>query len=223
MSSLDHRVPEPIWDDRRDEAEVYHAMDHTEVNRQFVADLLGGGAVGPDVYDIGAGTGLIASELCGQCDDVRVMAIDAEIEMLEIARHVIDAAGLLDRITPALGDLVSLDGFATDSADTVISNTVLHHLADPSQFFPALVRVLKPGGRLFVRDLIRPANECDLETLAARHAGGESPEATTMFTDSLRAALTLEEIRSLAGGFGIDAECIEVTSDRHWTLDWVQD
>jgi len=39
-----------------------------------------------------------------------------------------------------------------------------------------------------------------------------------MLRQSLLAALRLEEVRNLAAAVGIPSECVQVTSDRHWTL-----
>ncbi len=38
-----------------------------------------------------------------------------------------------------------------------------------------------------------------------------------MFDDSLRAALTLDEIRALVESLGFDPASVQATSDRHWT------
>jgi ubiquinone/menaquinone biosynthesis C-methylase UbiE len=220
--SLDIRVPESVWEDHRLEAEIYHAMDHRDVNSRFVDDLIAGGPVGPDVYDLGAGTGLIAIELCQKMSAVRVMAIDPEVEMLTLAKLEINIAGLLDRVFLAKSDIRSLDDFGGEIADTVLSNSVLHHLDDPVGFFPEPLRLLKPGGRLFVRDLIRPASFSDWQSLMSRHASGQAEEAKKMFGESLRASLTVNEIRTLVESQGIDANCVQQTSDRHWTLDWIK-
>jgi hypothetical protein len=38
-----------------------------------------------------------------------------------------------------------------------------------------------------------------------------------MFEDSLRASLTLDEVRTLVAQLGYDAETVQATDDRHWT------
>ena len=40
-----------------------------------------------------------------------------------------------------------------------------------------------------------------------------------MYTDSLRAALTLDEVQQMVAAVGFEAESVQATSDRHWT--WV--
>ena len=69
------------------EASEYDAMDHSGVNAQFVKDLIASGPLGQDCLDIGTGTALIPIELCRNDPVVRVMAMDASREMLELARY----------------------------------------------------------------------------------------------------------------------------------------
>jgi len=38
-----------------------------------------------------------------------------------------------------------------------------------------------------------------------------------MLADSLRASLTLEELREIIAGLGFSPESVQQTSDRHWT------
>jgi hypothetical protein len=53
--------------------------------------------------------------------------------------------------------------------------------------------------------------------LVETYAGEESDHARQMFEDSLRAALSLDEIRTFVRELGFDAETVRATSDRHWT------
>lgn len=214
------RTLEPQTFTPRQEANEYFEMDHTEVNRQYVVDLLKTGPVGPRVVDLGCGPGGIPIELCRQQTGVQVIATDAEIEMLEIAKREIDIAGLLDRINLEHAEVGSMDDFEDSMADTVISNSLLHHLEHPQSGLQTACRLLRGGGRLFIRDLYRPPRLDVVESLVDRYAGNENENAQQLFRQSLLAALTLEEIRELAGGLGISPEHVQMTSDRHWTIDW---
>lgn len=217
------RVPEPKTLSSYDEAQAYESMDHTEVNRQFVDDLVASGqGVGPQVVDLGCGPAAIPIELCQRFDSVQVMAIDSEIEMLEIAKREIDIAGLLDRITLHHANVCAMEEYEAEMTDTVISNSMLHHLDDPRLGMQSAVRLLRTGGRLFLRDLARPSSLDVTESLVQEHAGGESEVAQQLFRQSLLAALTLDEIREIAGGFGISSADVQMTSDRHWTIDWIR-
>ena len=98
------RELEPELMDDPDEALSYNAMDHSEVNRRFVAELLAVGDLGKDVLDLGTGTALIPIELCEQQAVCRVMASDAATNMLDLARYNIAVASMDVRIQLHHGD-----------------------------------------------------------------------------------------------------------------------
>lgn len=219
------RVLEPELMDTPDEARDYDAMDHSEVNRRFVQELLAfaaqhghaqhGQTLG-DVLDLGTGTALIPIELCHQEPACRVMAIDMAVHMLELARYNVHAAGWNERIQLSQVDAKRLP-FDDGMFQTVISNSIIHHIPEPLTCLAEMVRVTAPGGILFVRDLMRPHQEGELSRLVQLYAGQESEHARQMFADSLRAALTLDEIRQSVGEVGMPPESVQATSDRHWT------
>ncbi len=213
------RTPEPATLTPYEEAHEYHRMDHGEVNRQFVDDLLQG-PVGTRVIDLGCGPAAIAIELCRRNVDIEMIAIDAEVEMLEIAKREVDAAGLLDRIALHHADVCEMQLYSDEMADTVISNSLIHHLERPEQGLASALRLIKKGGRLFIRDLARPGSEREVESLVAAYSGQESENAQQLLRQSLHAALTLEEIREMARGLGIRPDHVQMSSDRHWTIDW---
>ncbi len=216
------RVLEPEVMNDLQEAIEYHDMDFNEVNRAFVRDLLAFAAqedrtLGRDILDLGTGTARIPVELCLQAPSLRVMAADASSEMLELARYHIEINHMLDRIQLHRTDAKKLV-FGSSFFDAVISNSLVHHLPQSDAFFAEALRVLRPGGLLFVRDLFRPASQEQVEALVAQHAGNESPRSQQLFRQSLQAALTTEELAKILAALGVDAQCIQMTSDRHWTL-----
>ncbi|MEM1068197.1 MAG: class I SAM-dependent methyltransferase [Planctomycetota bacterium] len=215
------RTPEPTIMSAAEEAAEYLGMDHSGVNALFVDELLVG-PVGPRVIDLGCGPGLIPIELCGRDPSIELMAVDGAVEMLELAKVEVDMAGLLDRITLHHVDANGMDDFEDGIADTVISNSLIHHLDEPALGLATAARLVKPGGRLFIRDLYRPDSEETVEKLVQQYAGQEQDMAKQLFRQSLHASLTLAEVRELAGGLGIGSEQIQMSSDRHWTIDWTK-
>ena len=213
------RTPEPDTFSPVEEAAEYHAMDHSEVNRKFVDELLEG-PTGPLVIDLGCGPAGIPIELCQRSNDFEVMATDGEIEMLEIAKQEIDIAGCLGQISLHHVAVESMEHFEDGMADTVISNSLLHHLTEPKVGLETAVRLTRAGGRLFIRDLARPESVDEIEGLVQTYSGDESSNGQQLFRQSLHAALTLHEIQSIARGLGIPEDHVQMTSDRHWTLDW---
>lgn len=210
------RVLEPEVMDTAEEAVEYDAMDHSDVNRRFCADLL---ALAPNprrVIDVGTGTARIPIELCRMVAGCDVVATDLADHMLAVAQRNVDAAGLSARITLRRGDAKQSDiepGF-----DVVMSNSIVHHIPEPARIFTELARLGGTGSLLFVRDLERPRDEARLAQLISTYAAAETERARGLFADSLRAALTVDEVVALVAPLGIPSSSIQRTSDRHWTL-----
>jgi len=223
------RILEPEWMDSREDAREYDAMDHAAVNAVFVADLAeavtdwslkrpvhSGNASRLDVLDLGVGTAQIPIALCRGLPDVRIVAVDAAESMLAVARDNVAAAGLDGRIELALADAKRLP-FPAASFPLVISNSIVHHIAEPALVLAEAIRVTAPGGLLFHRDLARPRDEMELERIVATYAGDATPYQRKLLADSLRAALTLKEMQSLVSTFGFAPDTVRMASDRHWT------
>lgn len=210
------RVLEPEVMDSASEARDYDAMDHSQVNRLFVSDFLklwdGFGAV----LDVGAGTAQIPLELCRQHPTATVLAVDLARHMLEVGQRNILAAGLDERIRLQLCDAKRMP-YADGSFFAVISNSIVHHIPEPGAVIAEMVRVVRPGRLLFVRDLMRPADDATVRRLVAQYAGDANAHQQQMFDDSLRAALKVDEVRALVVPFGFDPSTVQPTSDRHWT------
>lgn len=211
------RVLEPEVMDTAEEAEEYDAMDHGDVNRRFCVDLL---VLEPEprrVVDVGTGTALIPVALCKLHPRCHVTGSDLADHMLRVARRNVDAAGYADRIALVRADAKggALDAHAFD---VVMSNSIVHHIPEPARIFAEYVRLLAPGGLLFVRDLERPRSEAEVKKLVATYAANDTPKQRGLFEDSLRAALTLDEVVELVKPFGIPSSAVTRTSDRHWTL-----
>lgn len=216
------RVLEPEVMDTAEEARDYNRMDHADVNRVFVEDLLAFAAgkgiseLG-DALDVGTGTALIPIDLCKAHADCRVMAIDMAVSMLDLARYNVEAAGLIDQITLAQVDAKAMP-YDDGMFDAVVSNSIVHHIPHPIECLKEMVRVVSDdNGIIFVRDLMRPVDDETVKQLVQTYAGSENAHSQKMFDDSLRAALSLEEIREMVAQLGLDPNNVQATTDRHWT------
>ena len=116
------------------------------------------------VVDIGCGAGidsLIASGMVGP--EGAVIGIDMTPSMLEKAQA---GARGLDHVDFRLGfgeELPVPDGWA----DVVISNGVVNLMPDKQEAFTEMARVLKPGGRIQIGDILvdRPVPENEKEKI----------------------------------------------------------
>ena len=108
---------------------------------------------GDVVVDIGSGSGfdsLIASTLVGP--DGRVVGIDMTAEMLNKARVGAETMGARNvEFIEGMADNIQLPD---EFADVVISNGVLNLSLDKGKTLREWARILKPGGRLYIGDIL---------------------------------------------------------------------
>jgi ubiquinone/menaquinone biosynthesis C-methylase UbiE len=199
----------------------YDQMDHSEVNRRFAAEFLealAAAGISDDIelLDLGTGTAQIPIELCRQNARLRIVAIDLSAEMLQLAAKNVEHAGLGRRVRLELVDAKRLP-FADDTFAAVVSNSIVHHIPAPEHPLAEAVRVTRPGGMLFIRDLARPRDDFSVARLVRMYAADCNQHQRKLFDDSLRAALSVGEIRSIVSHLGFPRESVAATSDRHWT------
>jgi ubiquinone/menaquinone biosynthesis C-methylase UbiE len=210
------RLLEPEVMDSAEEARDYDAMDHSMVNRLFVADFLAFWRGDGPMLDVGTGTAQIPIELCRQSPKAQVTAIDLAEHMLALGRENVCRAGFADRINLERIDAKHMP-YASAAYAAVISNSIVHHIPEPKQVLAEMVRVTRPGGVLFVRDLLRPSDQGTLARIVQTYAGDANAHQQKMFGDSLHAALSLAELRDMIASLGLDPAHVRQTSDRHWT------
>lgn len=112
---------------------------------------------GESILDVGCGTGGVTIPAKLQVGRTgRAAGIDPAPEMVAIARRKASRVGL--QIDFRVGVVESLP-FSDETFDAVTSSLMMHHLPEHVQVkgLAEIRRVLKPGGRLLIADMMRPS------------------------------------------------------------------
>lgn len=105
------------------------------------------------VGDLGCGTGLLTDTIAPYVR--QVVAVDASMEMLDAARTRLDEAKNVDFRKGELESLPLTDG----ELDVAVLSLVLHYSPAPAKALSEAARVIRPGGRVLVVDMLPHEHE----------------------------------------------------------------
>ena len=104
------------------------------------------------VLDLGCGPGDIPVRFARAFPSCRITGVDASEPMVRLAEETVQQAGLSGRITFRCERFQDFAG--ANIADAAISNSLLHHVPNPLQFWHKLRLAVKPGSPVLVMDLL---------------------------------------------------------------------
>jgi ArsR family transcriptional regulator len=132
------------------------------------------------IADLGAGEGAFALLLAQQA--TRVIAVDSSARMIEVGRDQAQRSGAKN-LEFRLGDMEELP---MDDAhvDLVFFSQSLHHALHPERALHEAWRILKPGGRVVILDLLKHRFEEARELYADEWLGFSEAEIESMLEKS---------------------------------------
>jgi SAM-dependent methyltransferase len=142
---------------------------------------------GETVLDLGSGAGFdcfLAAKEVGP--DGRVIGVDMTPDMVERARRAAKAGGYRN-VEFRLGEIEALP-VPDNTVDAVISNCVLNLSPRRDRVFAEVMRVLKPGGRVMISDLISKPSTPSFLAENPEAFVGCLPVQEDEYLDGLRAA-----------------------------------
>ncbi len=213
-----NRILEPELMNDPEQALIAAQEDFEEENQGFVdrfRDYFPDFSEG-HVFDLGCGPGDIPIRFARLFPSCRITGVDASAPMVRLAEDAVQQAGLSGRITFSCERFQDLAGVSI--ADAAISNSLLHHVPNPLQFWHKLRLAVKPGSPVLVMDLLRPDSPADAQAIVDRYASDAPDILRRDFYNSLLAAFTEDEIGAQLAQMNLTRLLIDVIDDRHWVV-----
>lgn len=157
------------------------------------------------VGDLGCGTGQLAEALAPFVD--QLIAVDGSAEMLEAAQSRLEAYA---NVRLRRGELEALP-IENACLDAAVLALTLHHSAEPARVFAEAFRVLKPGGRLLLLDMLPHGHEEYRAQMGHLWLGFAAEQIAGYFTDSRFEALSF---RALPADPGVQGPALFIASGR---------
>jgi 2-polyprenyl-3-methyl-5-hydroxy-6-metoxy-1,4-benzoquinol methylase len=168
------------------------------------------------IIDMGCGPGDIPVRFARALPLCRITGVDASEPMIGLAGAAVKQAGLTDRIAFRCERFQGLS--LTELADAAVSNSLLHHVPNPLQFWYRLRQLMKSGSPVLVMDLLRPESPEEAQAIVDRYAAQEPEILRRDFYRSLLASFTEDEVAAQLAEMNMSRLMIDVVDDRHWVV-----
>lgn len=212
------RTPEPELMNDEEQVQAYASADFAEAHNSLLQHLkahLPGEMSIQRILDLGCGSGDMTYRLHRLFPEAKLHAVDGSANMVEAARRYFAQTMMTGGAPlPVQWSCMTIQELRSEPYDLVFSNSLLHHIHDPSVFWKAVAASVQPGSFVFVSDLLRPESEAQAQQLVEKHSGNEADLLKRDFYHSLLAAFRPDEVAEQLKGVGLPLS-VEVVSDRH--------
>lgn len=156
-------------------------------------------APGERVLDAGCGVGGPALVIASEIPEVIVDGVTISETQVRIGGELIEDAGMADRVRLHVADFHALP-FADHLFDVAIFLEVTNYSYERKQMFSEAARVLRPGGRIYIKDVFRPEStdpiqQADLEAFQDMWACVRTPTLSETVAAISRAGFSNVEVR----------------------------
>jgi ArsR family transcriptional regulator len=132
------------------------------------------------IADLGAGEGAFALLLAQQAKNV--IAVDSSAKMIEVGRELAQRHGV-QNVEYRQGDMEEVP-IGDGEVDLVFFSQSLHHALHPERAVEEAGRILRPGGRIVILDLVKHRFEEARELYADEWLGFSEVELETMLENA---------------------------------------
>ena len=214
------RITEPELMDEPVQAEAYANADfeaaHSEIFAHFSRVFPLYKPIGP-VLDLGCGPADIAVRFAQRYPNCEIDAVDGAESMLTHARVRVETEGLEHRIFLHRCVLPN-DQLPRSAYQTIVCNSLLHHLHNPAVLWDVVKRVAIPNAYVFIADLSRPDSRERARELVNTYAEGEAEVLQRDFYNSLLAAFTPKEVVTQLQTATLNSLLVKPITDRHYIV-----
>jgi len=215
------RIPEPELMNDPQQAQAYAAADFEQPHAMFISlfqETFSDVGDNACVLDLGCGPGDITFRFARAFPGCRVHGVDGSEAMLAHARKVLESKQLLQERVHFFKKILPGESPPFKPYDTIISNSLLHHLAEPQVLWESVRSCAAAGARVFIMDLKRPETRSTARQMVELYAAGEPEILRRDFYNSLLAAFTVDEIREQLTSAGLAGFTAREVSDRHLVI-----
>ncbi|MEC9006192.1 MAG: class I SAM-dependent methyltransferase [Nitrospirota bacterium] len=204
--------------DGEEQVRAYVQANFSKENQWFVEQFLD---TFPEfreglILDLGCGPADIPIRLVRLCTGFNIVGVDASAPMITLAQKAIHEANCSEQIRIVCQRIQNV--VLEERADAIISNSLVHHVPNPLQFWYALKQLAKPGAPVLVMDLLRPESAEEAQALVDHYAADEPEQLRLDFYNSLLAAFSEDEVAAHLAEMNLSRLLIDVPDDRHWIV-----